>query len=736
MSTPDKIPPLPERIEGLARLAQNLSWSWHRQARDLFRQVDELLWHQTRHNPIRVLQGVDPERLQRLAESGAFLEAYDATVAWLDHERDASQTWFARHHADLGGSGPIAYFCAEFGIHNSVPIYSGGLGVLAGDHCKAASDLGVPLIGLGLFYRHGYFDQRLRLDGWQENTDEIVDTGIIPVAPVPAPDGSPYLATVETFDRPVHIRAWSTQVGRVPLYFLDTDLEENHPDDRTLLSRLYGGGEDLRLRQEWLLGTGGVRVLRALGHHPGAWHANEGHAAFMFLERIRELTTSGASFDQAVAAVRATSVFTTHTPVPAGHDTFDPQQVAECTGPVWEELGISRDRFLALASHPNNHAGRFEMTALALRLSAAVNGVSLRHGAVSRKLWAPFWPGRSPDEVPIGAVTNGVHLATWMANPVMDLLDTHLGVEWGGRRDDRSLWERIDSLDAKALWEVHLRLKDILFRFIREDARRHFADEWKDATQVAGAGTLLDPFALTIGFARRFATYKRANLIFSDPERLHRLLVHPRRPVQLIIAGKAHPADTPGKEILQQVYRFTHDPFYEGRVAFVEDYGMHRAHLLVQGVDLWLNLPRVPHEASGTSGMKAALNGVPQLSTLDGWWEEGFSGKNGWALPSVDANLALEEADALDAEALYQLLEEEIVPLFYRRDDDGIPIDWIDRMRHAIRVAITHFTADRMVKEYTAIAYAPALKGAPLTKMPPPLLAGDAEPPDTPVNGD
>ena len=709
MHLSDRIPPLPPRIAGLADLAHNLSWSWHREARALFSTVQELLWHQTRHNPIRLLQQCDPDRLEQLAADPAFVAQYDAIMAWMEGEKQSLATWFGHSHPDLLNR-TVAYFCAEFGVHNSVPIYSGGLGVLAGDHCKSASDLGVPLVGLGLFYRRGYFDQRLRLDGWQEDSDDAVDPSGVPLTLLRAANGAPHLCVVETFGRPVMVRVWRLRVGRVPIYLLDTDLQENHPDDRGLVSKLYGGGEDLRLRQEWILGAGGVKVLRALGRAPAVWHANEGHAAFMLLERVRELVAEGIGPKQAVARVRATSVFTTHTPVPAGHDTFDPDEVALCTGPIWEGLGISREELFALALNPARKNARWDMTALALRLSEHVNGVSRRHGAVSRRMWTSLWPQRAEHEVPIRSVTNGVHLATWMANKVMALLDRHLGVEWGLRPDDPALWQKVAKIEPVEFWAVHQQLKSVLWGFLREDARRRFADQWKESSQVVGAGVLLDPNTFTIGFARRFATYKRANLIFSDPDRLHRLLVNPRRPVQILIAGKAHPADTPGKEVLKRVYGFTHDPFYEGRVAFMEDYDMHRAHLLVQGVDLWLNLPRAPLEASGTSGMKAALNGVPQLSTADGWWEEGFDGSNGWALPVVDAARPVEEQDAADAEALYRLLEEEVVPLYYDRDERGIPQGWVERMRQALRVAASGFTADRMVREYTEQFYVPAMR--------------------------
>jgi starch phosphorylase len=498
-------------------------------------------------------------------------------------------------------------------------------------------------------------------------------------------------------------------VGRVPVYLLDTDYPQNDPADRELCQRLYGGSEELRLRQEWILGVGGVRVLRSLGVMPAVWHANEGHAAFMLLERIRELVVQGRSWNDAVLEVRRTSVFTTHTPVPAGHDAFAVPQVEECIGSLLEELREHRAAVLALGYYPSRDHGQFHMPVLAIRLSGSVNGVSRMHGDVSRHLWNDIWPGRAPDQVPIRHVTNGVHLATWMSHRIHELLTRHLGPEWPNWVDEPGFWHNMHTLDDGALWEAHFDLKIILLRAIREMARRRWVEQWKAESQhLVGAGTLLDERALTIGFARRFATYKRANLVFHDVERLRRLLVNPWRPVHLVFAGKAHPADEPGKQVLQQVYEFSRDPRFEGRVAFIEDYEMHLAHRLVQGVDLWLNLPRVPLEASGTSGMKAALNGVPQLSTLDGWWHEGYEGKNGWAVPRAKKG---EDADAADAEHLYHLLEEQIVPLYYTRDSRGVPTGWVERMKHALRVAGERFTARRMVQQYATQYYVPAAQG-------------------------
>jgi starch phosphorylase len=710
----EKVPYLPTRIEGLGAIANNLSWSWNRNARKLFSLVDEPLWHLTRHNPLALLKRIDPSRLSELSRDPVFLDLYDRVME--DHRREETgrDTWFYDQFEDLRDQ-KIAYFCAEFGLHNSVPIYSGGLGVLAGDHCKSSSDLGVPLVGVGLHYQKGYFDQKLRLDGWQEDSDEQFDVVNTPLERVYGPGRSSHLTIVRTFGRDIYVGAWHMMVGRVSIYLLDTDLEQNDPEDRELTSKLYTGGPDVRLRQEWVLGLGGVRVLRALGIAPTAWHANEGHAAFMLIERVRELCASGVPFAEAAGRVRQSSVFTTHTPVPAGHDAFDYAQVEACSGPLWEECGIDQATFMGIGTHPAE-PGRFQMTVCALRLSRYVNGVARKHGEVSRQIWAPLWPGRDAAHVPIGHVTNGVHKATWMAKELMDLFDAHFGHDWGSRVQDPGFWESVLEIDDTRLWHLHVELKTGMMNFIREEARRRWARHWKEATHVVGAGTLLNPDVFTIGFARRFATYKRADLVFSDAERLRSLLVSSTAPVQIIFAGKAHPADTPGKEVLRTVYAFTRDPRFEGRVAFIEDYELHLAHRLVQGVDLWLNLPRVPLEASGTSGMKAALNGVPQLSTLDGWWHEGYDGLNGWAIPPVSSRST---PDEWDAEHLYQLLEEQVVPLYYTRDDRGIPHGWIQKMKHAIRVAGQQFTSRRMLQNYARTYYVPAMRGNPQPDDPP-----------------
>jgi starch phosphorylase len=691
---------IPDRLAALADIATNLSWSWNRRARAMFATIDSILWRVTRHNPIALLQRVAPGRLAQCASDPEFLQAYDSVAAELARERSGGDTWFAQSFPGVQ-AGPVAYFSAEFGLHNSVPIYSGGLGVLAGDHCKAASDLGVPLLAVGLFYTRGYFDQQLRLDGWQEDSADRFDVGGTPIEPLQGPKGEPYLATVEADGRPIRVGAWRMHVGRVPIYLLDTDIEQ-------LLRQLYAGGAGLRLRQEWILGAGGVRVLRALGIQPSVWHANEGHAAFMPVERLRELVAQGMSFDDAVQAVRAASVFTTHTPVPAGHDTFLVEKIEHCTGPIWKDMDASRDQLFGLGLHPNTGNGRFHMTAAAIRLSGRVNGVARKHGEITREMWQCLWPERDPDSVPIRHVTNGVHLATWMSNQMMDLLDDHLGVDWGSRLDQAGLWDDVLSLDDDRLWRLHMQAKTRLLQFICDEARRQWRDHWEEASHLVGAGTLLSPDALTIGFARRFATYKRANLVFREADRLRALLVDQWRPVQVIFAGKAHPADDEGKRVLQQIYSFTRDPQFEGRVAFLEDYDMHMAHRLVEGVDLWLNLPRVPMEACGTSGMKAALNAVPQLGTADGWWAEGFTEMNGWCIPEPPAG---QDPDAWDAEQFYRLLEDQVIPLYYERGRAGIPTGWVERMKHALAVTGERFTGRAMVKRYAEEYYVPAMRG-------------------------
>jgi starch phosphorylase len=556
-------------------------------------------------------------------------------------------------------------------------------------------------------YPHGYFRQRIPSHGWQDAVYEPLNPDEVPIHPVYDEHGERLFVQVQLDRQIVHVELWHVQVGRVNLYLMDTDVEQNAPWDRELTHRLYGGDQEMRIKQEIVLGIGGVRALRALGVQPAVWHMNEGHSAFLVLERMREMVAGGLSIEDAAAAVRATSVFTTHTPVPAGHDAFPFHLVEKYFWHYWDGLGLDQESFLALGEYRQEWGSAFNMTVLALRHAAHTNAVSQLHGQVSRRMWHSVWPDKPEDEVPIASITNGVHLATWMAGSVGRLLTKHLATDWLERHDDPALWTRVTDIPDVELWEVRQHLKRKLTGFIRERARRRRINGEMDPEQVLTAGTFLDPEALTIGFARRFATYKRATLLFHDVERLKALLHDPYRPVQIVFAGKAHPADDPGKHLIQRIYTLAKDPAFGGRIAFVEDYDMHVAHYLVQGVDVWLNTPRRPHEASGTSGMKAAINGVINVSVLDGWWAEGYNGVNGWAVGDYKNPETLDEADA---ESLYRLIEDEVVPLYYRRDSDNVPRGWIQIVKEAIRTAGPVFCTRRMIKEYTMQLYVPAAR--------------------------
>jgi starch phosphorylase len=701
---------LPARIERLRELAHNLWWSWQPNASWLFHHLDKTLWELTHHNPVKFLRQVSPAKLEAAATDGAFLRHYDATMMAFDRCLSAKGTWFTETHPQQAGNA-IAYFSAEFGLHISLPIYSGGLGILAGDHCKEASDIGLPLVGVGFVYPQGYFQQRLSAEGRQEAINDRFDYNDAPMEPVITRDSEGGLLALHLNGRVIYVEVWRVRVGSVSIYLMATDIEENEPWDRELAARLYGGDQETRIRQEMVLGIGGVRMLDRLGIRPAVFHANEGHAAFMLLERVRVLVQSGMSFNEAAEKVRSTTIFTTHTPVPAGHDVFSFQLVEQHFHGYWESLGLDREQFLALGSHPDGHGGaNFNMTALAMRLSGRRNGVSQLHGQVSRSMWHSMWPERGEDEVPITSVTNGVHTPTWVA-PEMDRLYTkYLGSDWRDRHDDPTMWQRIHDVPDEELWSARQHLKHKLLSFMRERVRRDWISEIAGPVRVLTGGTLLDPDALTIGFARRFATYKRALLIFRNLERLKSIFHDEWRPVQIIFAGKAHPADAPGRSLIAEVYQLARDHNLGGRIAFVENYDIHVAKHLVRGVDVWLNNPRLPLEASGTSGQKAALNGVPHLSILDGWWYEGYKGTNGWAIdPKVPEGVSEEDRDQADAEALYRVLESEVVPLYFDRDSDGVPRRWIHLVKEAIRSAAPTFSARRMVKEYAQRMYVPAM---------------------------
>jgi glycogen phosphorylase len=703
---------LPDELTRLQELAYNLWWSWTPDARRLFETIDPTLWRLSHHNPVKLLHELKPERLASLNDDPVFIRLYSSVLKAYDEYMGASTTWFAGRYPHLAKS-TVAYFSAEFGLHNSIPIYSGGLGVLAGDHCKEASDLGIPLVGLGFMYPQGYFHQRMSADGWQEAEYEPFNRLDSPIQRALTPDGQPCQVSVQMDHRAIVGVVWQVRVGRVMLYLIDTDVPDNQPWDRELSARLYGGDHNVRLRQEILIGVGGVRVFRALGISPAVWHANEGHSAFLTLERVRELVQAGRSHVEAIDLVRQSTVFTTHTPVPAGHDVFSFHQIEQHFEGYWEQLGMTRDAFLQLGAHPDNPGAGFNMTALAMRLAGHVNGVSREHGRVSRAMWRSLWPGLEDDRIPIRSITNGIHAPTWISPELNQLYARHLGPDWAERADDPAIWHRVSDIPDGELWTARQTLKRKLMGFIRERARAAWMQGRMQPHQVLASGTLLDPEALTIGFARRFATYKRATLIFSTLSRLQQMMQDRWRPVQIIFAGKAHPADEPGRQFIHQIYAFCKNHGLGGHVAFLEDYDMHMAKYLVWGVDVWLNTPRPPMEASGTSGQKAALNGVPHLSVLDGWWQEGYDGANGWAIPPSGHLGDSHSQDMHDAEHLYRLLEHDIVPLYYDRDRDGIPRGWLQIVKDAVRTVAPRFCTRRMVKEYMDLLYSPAASPKP-----------------------
>ena len=703
---------IPERIARLEELATDLWWSWHPEARAVFRRLDYQVWRATAHNPVRMLRQVPHERLVAATSDPGFLAVYDRAIAGLYAARASANTWWARQHGQLNDRA-IAYFSAEFALHQSLPIYAGGLGVLAGDHCKEAGDLGVPLIGVGFMYPQGYFHQQLSAEGWQEESYERLNWNDAPIETAFTPDGKPCVTAVPLGDRSVLAAVWRIQAGRVKLFLLDTDLEENAPWDRELSARLYGGDRETRIQQEIVLGIGGVRALKALGIEPGVFHLNEGHAGFVVLQRIHDLIAAGAGFEQALDEIRQTTIFTTHTPVPAGHDAFPFHLVEKHLAGAWGSLGAYRDNFMALGAYDNGSGTQFNMTALAIRSAGMTNAVSRLHGEVTRAMFAPMWPELPEADRPVTSVTNGVHVPTWIAGELADLFTAHFGSGWLDRHDEPGLWNAIGDIPDEELWRVRQALRKYLFTFVRERARQRWVEEHVGMPRVVAAGTLLEPDALTIGFARRFTGYKRPELVFTDRERLARILNAPGRPVQIVFAGKSHPADDVGKHHLQRVYRAALDPLFAGRVAFIDDYELHVAHFLVQGCDVWLNNPRKPLEASGTSGMKAAINGVPHLSIGDGWWAEGFTGANGWVIDgAVDGERRNDQdaVDRADADALYRLLENDVVPAFYDRDEANVPRRWIAVVKEAIKTVAPRFSARRMVKEYVERMYVPALE--------------------------
>lgn len=702
----DRALSLPVGLERLEELASNMWCTWHRGARALFRILDESSPSGREVSPLQLVRTIPGDRLDAAARDPLFMASYREALAGLDAEIAGAENPACHAGADEVRS-LVAYVSAEFGIHSSLPVYAGGLGVLAGDVTKEASDLGLPMIGVGFMYPQGYLRQRIRADGWQEEVVASLERGLAPIRPACTESGQPCVVRLDLPGGAVSVAVWVVRVGRVPLYLMDTDVAANAAVDRTLSARLYGGDHEMRLRQEIVLGIGGVRLLRALGIAPTVWHANEGHSAFMMVERLRELIDAGKPFDRALDEVRTSTVFTTHTPVAAGHDVFPFGLIERYLGVYWPTLGLDRDRFLALGVHRGGQDRPFNMSALAIRLSGTRSAVSQRHAEVSRQMWASLLPASPAPGQSIAAITNGVHVPTWMAEEVDELCRRYLGEDWAARHDDPEVWAHVGEIPDAELWHTHRGLKARLIARLRNRARRRWKEQG-DSTRAMAAGALLDPDALTLGFARRFTTYKRAALLLHDPERLQRILTDERRPVQIIFAGKAHPADEPAKRVLQEVYRAAMAPAYEGRIAFVEDYDMGVAQWLVQGVDVWVNTPQPPLEASGTSGMKAALNGIPSLSVPDGWWVEGYDGTNGWMIGTAGDARAGAARDAADAEALYRCLEAEVIPLFYDRDGDGVPTRWTAVMKRSIETVTPRFSARRMLKQYVTELYLPA----------------------------
>ena len=708
---------LPFPLKRLADLAYNYWWSWTSDRITLFQTIDPQAWERCGHNPVEILNSATHERLTQLAEDPFYLKQIGALVREFDEYITTKETWVSRVAPQITQEHPIAYFCAEFGIHESLPVYSGGLGILAGDHLKSASDLGVPLVGIGLLYRQGYFRQRLNRNGWQE--DYYVDNPFpqMPLELIKNEQGQPITIEVEVRQRLVKVQIWRVQVGRVSLYLLDSDRHDNDPIDRWLTGHLYGGNQETRIAQEVVLGIGGVKALTALGIQPSVHHLNEGHAAFCTLEIAREeIERTGRSFYDIEASVRNRCVFTTHTPVPAGHDVFSPDLIDSFFAHYWTQLRLSREQFLALGARRLGDPWEpFGMTVLALRMCRAANGVSELHGQVSRKMWTILYPERPEDKVPIGYITNGVHAPTWTAPLLAELYAQYLGADWKTRVIDPKTWEKIDEIPDEELWWRHLVLKERLIAHTRHRIKKAREQRGEEYEKIQATETLLDPNVLTIGFARRFSPYKRGHLLLRDAERALRIFGNAERPVQIIFAGKAHPADEEGKRIIQRLMEWCQHSAIQHRVAFIEDYDIYVGQKLVQGVDVWLNNPRRPLEASGTSGQKVCFNGGINCSVLDGWWCEGYKtdangqGINGWAI-GEDAHTSDQDLqDSIDSESLYKLLEEQIVPLYYDQDANGTPHRWVQMMKASIKTNAPLFNTDRMIADYVSQVYVPEI---------------------------
>jgi len=701
-------PQLPDSLKPLETIARNMFWSWNPEFEELFKRIDGNLWSACSHNPVKLLGNVPQERLEVLAENQGFVSELQRAVEKLKSYLDGPG-WFEKV-CEKYSKPIIAYFSAEFGIDECLPIYAGGLGILAGDHLKSASDLGVPLVGVGLLYQKGYFRQYLNIDGWQQEMYIDNDFHNMPVEPVRKDSGRPLTISVEYPGRAVLAQVWCVSVGRVKLYLLDTNIAGNSPADRMITAGLYGGNREMRIRQEIMLGIGGLKALTAMDITPEICHINEGHAGFAALERIRQLMAcEDMTFDEAAEAVKAGNVFTMHTSAKAGLDEFSVELMDKYFGSYFSHLGINRNQFLALGRIlPDDDNESFKMPILALRLSSLRNGVSKLHGQISRQMWSGLWPGVPVSEVPIVSITNGVHIKSWLSEEMNCLYERYLGPNWIDEAVCKSQWEAIDQIPDEEFWQTHQRCKEYLIVFARNRLKSQMRRRGTCHTELNSAEEVLDPAALTIGFARRFVGYKRANLLLKDPKRLVKLLGNPNRPVQIIFAGKAHPKDTEGKEIIRQIINFANQDGVRRRIVFLEDYDIDTAFVLVHGVDVWLNNPRRPMEASGTSGIKAAINGALNISTLDGWWCEGYRPEAGWAVGAGESYEDADYQDNVESQAIYNILENEIVPLFYTRSADNLPRAWIRRMKNSVRWIMPRFNTHRMVCEYTRRFYNPA----------------------------
>jgi starch phosphorylase len=702
------VPYLPEKLKPLFKIANNMWWVWNFEAIELFRRLDVELWREVEHNPLKLLGSLSQKTLDETAESESFLAHMDRVEKELDWHM-TRKSWYDENKVNFDNAG-IAYFSAEFGIHESLPMYSGGLGVLAGDHIKSASELGIPLYGVGLLYRLGYFRQYLNLDGWQQEKFPEIDFHNIPASPVRDDSGKPMIISVSMPGREVYAQIWKINIGKVTLFLLDTNIEMNSLDDRILTDQLYGGDNEMRIKQEILLGIGGLRALRAMQVDITVYHMNEGHPAFLAIERtVNLIEEKKTPFHVAFEYVMSSNVFTTHTPVPAGNDRFEPEMIDKYLSNYYSRLGISRDRFLSLGrENPENKKEPFCMTVLAIKMSSGCNGVSKLHGKVSRNMWKNLWPTLPVHEIPIGHITNGIQTLSWTSDEMMRLFNRYMGPRWIDNPADTTIWQNIDDIPDSELWRSRERLRERLVSFARKRLKEQLLARGVSPKEAEKANSVLDPDALTIGFGRRFATYKRATLLLRSIEKLVSLLHDKDRPLQIIFAGKAHPMDNMGKELIRQIIHITNDERFKDKIVFLEDYDINIARYLVQGVDIWLNNPIRPKEASGTSGMKVVPNGGLNISVLDGWWVEAYNSENGWAIGKGEEYTDLAYQDEVESLFLYNIIEQEVKPAFYTRGVDGIPREWVKKMKESMKTICSEFNTNRMVKDYTEKYYKPA----------------------------